>query len=103
MSNRVFEGEGAECSIACSDVPSAANEDTCFDCEGLARELEQIKHICQQAPSHLFEGPPPQLISFLQIFLDVKASPKTNHCLLVVCHIWKFKQTIWDVSVLHTL
>jgi len=56
VSNRVFEGEGAECSIACSDVPPAANEDTCFDCGGLARELEQIKQICQQAPSHPFEG-----------------------------------------------
>ena len=46
VSNKLFEGEGAECTIACSDV-SPANEGTCFDCEGIIGELQQIKQICQ--------------------------------------------------------
>ena len=59
VSNNAFEGEGAECSIACSDTASPAKEDTCFDCEGIVRELEQIKQICQ-GPTHPTAGLPSQ-------------------------------------------
>ena len=56
VSNKNFEGEGAECTIACSDV-SQTNEGTCFDCEGIIRELQQIKQICQ-GPTPPYAGLP---------------------------------------------